>query len=317
MTTDISPPFAAAHSVGDPLTTSIPSYPHLPLQSSVVSSYLLDAVSVSRLNELYRYLWTAGRPHHIRPLHTQLLLQRRLLITENPGMHLVWRGDRIYLKPLPVALLSYEFWQRFICPRFNKDGTPSSDGVVGPYYAAAHGFLASYTELLQHPSDFNIAHSHGFLPSELSWETWCLLAADVRAVLSSPTLSFTQEPRWEYGELRLGRLNLIYKFTLRGFSYFYVHTEYGAFLGENFRLLLLIFAYAGVVLASMQIVMAYSDAPGWVVQFSYRFAVIAATFVFVAASGGIGLLIYLFIWHWRATMRELKKVGGKKSKGAA
>ena len=317
MTTANSPPFASAHSIGDPLTTSIPSYPHLHLQPSVVSSYLSEAVSVSRLNELYPHLWTAGRPHHVRPLHAQLLLQRRLIITENAGMHLIWRGDCMYLKPLPAALLSHEFWQRFVCPHFDKDGNPSNESGVGPYYAAAYGFLASYTKLVQHPSDFNIALSHGLLPSDLSWEAWCLLSADVRAVLSSPTLRFTPEPRWEYGELRLGRLNLIYKLTLRGFSYFYVYTEYGAYLGANFRLLLLIFAYAGVVLASMQIVMSYSDAPGWVVEFSYRFAVIAAAFVFVAASGGVGLLIYLFVWHWRATVRELRRVGGKKSKGAA
>ena len=311
MATIQKPPFKLEHSFTEsssPQADSIPSYPHLPLQPDTVSDYLFATVSVDRLNELRPYLWLTGRPGHIRPLHKQLILQRRIFITEDPALHLVWRGDALYLQPLPPALLSHSFWRTFICPNITKQSTPSG---YGPYFAAASGLLASYTALVQYPSDFRIALAHNLLPTSLTWEQWCLLAADVRTAVSSP--GFPTEPRWEYGELRLARLNLIYKLTLRGFSYFYVYTEYGAYLGENFRLLLLAFAYCSIVLAAMQIIVAYDTAPVWVIDFSYRFAVLAAGFVFTAACAGGGLLVYLVSWHYVATLRALRKTEPKKT----
>src|SRR6266536_1407362 len=119
-----NPPFSKSLEWG--LQTGSPSefpeYPHLKLTSSTAVDFLRAEINVSRLNNIYKHLWIAGRKGHIRPLHKQLMLRREIVITENPTMHLVWFENAIFMKPLPNALLSWEFWQRFICVTVKQEG---------------------------------------------------------------------------------------------------------------------------------------------------------------------------------------------------
>ena len=62
----------------------------------------------------------------------------------------------------------------------------------------------------------------------------------------------------------------------------------------------------------MQVIVAYDAAPGWALDVSYRFAVLAAAFVVTVTCMGAGLLVYLFAYHYVATVRAGKEAGRKK-----
>ena len=47
---------------------------------------------------------------NILPLHRQLDKGRRIVITEDLRLHLVWNSDRTFVKPLLRYLLSYTLW---------------------------------------------------------------------------------------------------------------------------------------------------------------------------------------------------------------
>jgi hypothetical protein len=207
------------------------------------------------------------------------------------------------MKPIPVALLSWEFWRRFICVSVKQEG-----GTVkqerGAFYAAACGFLLSYTVLITHPSDYRLAVSHHLIP-DMGWKNWCLLSHDIRT--SFLDSNFPTERRWEYGELRLSRLNWIYKLTLRGYSYSYMFTEYRTYFSKNFQLLLLAFAYCSVVLAAMQVVMTSSEPGVWLADLCFKFSVLIILFVFAVVCAIVGLFVSLFVYHLLLTLAFKRK----------
>ena len=198
--------------------------------------YLATNLDVSRLNNIFSHLWFAGRPGYIRPLHRQRLVQRSIIITEQTDLHLVWHNQQIYIKPLPAFLLCHAFYSRHICNL--------------PLYGDACGLLQSYMKLVRHESDFRIAFELGLLPEGISWPSWSAFAAQIQPVAVSK--------RYEYGELRLFRLNLIYRFCLGHWirGYHLLHTNFNSFFGRNFTWPLVTFAYVTTVLNAMQVVLA-------------------------------------------------------------
>jgi hypothetical protein len=57
-----------------------------------------------RLDEIKEYLWLAGLPSCARALHRQRLLDREILITEDPNEQLVWHKTRIFVKPPDILV---------------------------------------------------------------------------------------------------------------------------------------------------------------------------------------------------------------------
>jgi len=112
-----------------------------------------------KLDKIYKHLWLAGLPRPARSLHRQKLLQRKILITENPDEHLVWHESRIFVKLNPELLLSYECWTKDLC-------------VDDDLHESACGLLLLYTWLVCHKSDFHIAKELGLLPEEVEWSGW-------------------------------------------------------------------------------------------------------------------------------------------------
>jgi hypothetical protein len=203
-------------------------------------------LNVSRLNMIHKHLWMAGLPVCARTLHHQIMIGRDILVTERADVHLVWRGNCIYLKPLPGYLMDYNIWKDILC----QDRALYEDG---------NGFLLSYMWLVCHKSDLKIAHEKGLIPSELSWESWVGFSRAVLSKLHHETLQDVS-PRYLYGELRLPRLNLIYRFCskttnptilIRGYQYSY--HQYSTFVQRNFAWLLTAVVYITVVLTAMQV----------------------------------------------------------------
>ncbi|KAJ8109396.1 hypothetical protein OPT61_g7492 [Boeremia exigua] len=213
---------------------------------SDTQAYLQSDLQTPQLNDIHHLLWLAGLPNAARPLHRQKLLGRSILISEDPNEHLVWFENEIYIKPLPDYLFEYDFWASSIC----------ADNELR---LAASGLLLSYAWLVQHKSDLAIAQDVGLLPKELDWSAWTQFLDTFLNNINLQTLEHVSK-RYHYGELRLTRLNTIYRFappkyTLHSLvrGYRNKSTWYQAFFTRHFRWMLAVFAIFSVVLSALQV----------------------------------------------------------------
>jgi hypothetical protein len=211
-----------------------------------VKEYIAGELDVSRLNVIYKHLWYAGLKRTARPLHHQALIGRTIVITEQADLHLTWQGSRIFIKPLPNFLLCYTVWQNHLC----RDSTLLKD---------ARGLLLSYVWLIRHESDFKIALDKGLVSPVITWEKWVTISGGVVRDNNCHSLSGIN-PRYQYGELRLARLNDIYRLCsktrnktnfIRGYLYGYY--EYSTFFQRNTSWLVASVVYIALVLTAMQV----------------------------------------------------------------
>ncbi|KAI1371117.1 hypothetical protein F4677DRAFT_318565 [Hypoxylon crocopeplum] len=249
----LRPPFSPDQSLVELSTITHPAAirsafatPVLPSQDWDV--YLTNELSTSRLSRLHKYLWLVGLPVPARPLHRQRLMNRAIVVTERAGEHLVWHEHRIFVKPLPAFLLCYAFWETYLCGNRNL-------------HASACGLLLSYIWLVAHPSDFAIAAAEGLLPPGVDWERWTAFACELLGALDLETMADV-DPRYQYGELRLSRLDMLMRWPLvpelwspRNLvdGYLSSSTWYTAFFERHFGWLLVGFAYVSVVLSALQV----------------------------------------------------------------
>jgi hypothetical protein len=257
---------------------------------------------VSRLDEMVdRGLWLAGRIRNLRPLHRQKMLERKLVVTEQMDLHLLWYRQVIFIKPLPAWLLDGDF----ITQHLSKDIALTR---------VANGFLATYACLVVHRSDFHIAKEAHLLPENLEWNDWRRLTPKLADLLNGiATGQKDCSPRFYFGELRLSRVNMIYryhpayrlKYFLRGY---YDQTQtYQSFLRRNFAWLIAVFAYIGIVLTAMQVGLgtlnlqtnrAFNNA-------SYGFTVFAILLPLLALFLGLIISLCLTIYNIRLTKQHL------------
>src|SRR2546421_3655079 len=128
------------------------------LPQTDLDTFIQSELDVSRLDEIQDRLWLAGRLQNIRPLHRQQLLGRKVLVSEQADLHLLWMDDKIFIKPLPAGLLDHDFFRKHVC--------------TSPALPAAMGFLGSYIRLVSYETDFVIAQELHLLPPELDWKGW-------------------------------------------------------------------------------------------------------------------------------------------------
>lgn len=212
-----------------------------------------------------------------RPLHLQRIKMRETFVTEQMDLHLVWYSKRIYIKPIPRFLLDPRFWEEHLCGN-------------AQLYQCAMGFLLSYAALIEHESDYRIAKESNLLPEEVTWSQWVLL---VHQLLNCRNLT-TINKRYVYGELRLGRLNLIYRLRkgmIRG--YLSSCTTYGDFVRDNLNSLISLFAYTTIVLSAMQVGLgtSYLQENRAFQRASYVFSI----FSIVAPLSSIGVVVVVLI----------------------
>ncbi|KAG4435123.1 hypothetical protein IFR05_009388 [Cadophora sp. M221] len=251
-------------------------------------AYYTRELRTERLDEIKTYLWLAGLPSCARALHRQQLVGREILITEDPNEHLVWHETRIFVKPLPTFLFNLDCWTQKICK-------------TKQLYEAACGFLLSYAWLVRHESDLRIAHEKGLLPGFIDWATWTDFIDEVLEHIDLQSLRGVS-PRYQYGELRLSRLNKIYRiirFSWRDFirGYMTASTWYQDFFARNFAWLLAVFAAISVALSAMQVVVAIARGGRAFEDASYGFSVAS---LFLAAGTAFAVLFIwaiLFVYH--------------------
>ncbi|KAI1147079.1 hypothetical protein F4825DRAFT_465999 [Nemania diffusa] len=254
-----------------------------------MKAYLNADLMPTRLDDIYKHLHYAGAPRFARPLHRQIVIGREIIITETISEHLVWqqsRNPKIFLKPLKAYLLDYRFWGEHLC----------SDIEL---HKSACGFLLSYVWLMSWESDFQIAKKAKLIPADLDWDTWAKFVLSFTSTINMESLHQVAR-RYQYGELRLSRLNRIYRYTpsvfsLRNFfrGFMEPSTWYREVFRTNFGWILAVFAIMSVVLSGMQVAL-MTDQLSHDSNFhraSYGFAV----FSLVALAACLGAIITCWV----------------------
>lgn len=193
---------------------------------------------------------------HISPLHQQAAQSRQIIANENPGLHLIFHYDRIFIKPTPAYFLSASFWT-FLR---NADQT---------IYRAAIGFVRSYNYHIRYELDYDIACEKKLIPcdSEGQRDTDSKLLVQGLHVESYPTYAefcrFIKQfhrvsnagvsRRYHYGELRLQRLDLL-AFLRKGMlAYFHLTRGWSVYIHSFLAPIILILGEASVILSAMQV----------------------------------------------------------------
>ncbi|MCJ1242744.1 hypothetical protein MMC14_010753 [Varicellaria rhodocarpa] len=243
----------------------IPGEPSVHLVIADVHEYLLRELNTPMLEELYPRLWYVARKSgdSIDPLHRQASRGRSITPSEDPKLHVVWHPSRVYLKPLPVCLLNYHFWTKFLPSGELKisatKSRPSSEKgtTISPRFdrTVALGFVRSYAFLIRHQSDFWLAREHHLIPEDCSWIQWSQFIVHFREIRDYEVAN-----RYHYGQLRLSRLHWatrLFRPRSRTTAWFYEIPLWSisSYLYELTAPLLFIFATLSLNLASMQVVL--------------------------------------------------------------
>ncbi|RAH49346.1 uncharacterized protein BO95DRAFT_439614 [Aspergillus brunneoviolaceus CBS 621.78] len=160
--------------------------------------------------------------------------------------------SRIFLKPVPRYLLDDQFWDRHIRHE--------------ALHSAASGSLLSYTWLISHPSDLQIAHELKLIPATVRWQAWTVFVEDLLSHVDFKGYANVNK-RYRYGELRLFRLSTIYRLThlslesLLG-GYLSMYDQYAVFFREKLAWSLVAFLYVSTLLAAFQLCLATDQFQG-------------------------------------------------------
>ncbi|KAM0273968.1 hypothetical protein ACHAQH_008088, partial [Verticillium albo-atrum] len=155
--------------------------------------------------------------------------------------------------------------------------------------------------------DLHIAKQAFLIPDGIDWLSWSQLVKEL--FLSTPRRQGLIDPRFQYGELRLSRLNkihCIWKTPFRG--YVPIWDQCGSFFSDNLAWIASSIVYVAVALTAMQVGLAteklqvddrFQLACYWFTILSLVGPLVAATLIFVA-------FLYLFINNIGATLRHRK-----------
>lgn len=235
----------------DPISPTIPCQPCVNSCPSAVTEFLQLELDTPILDELFPHLWlvAAQMSQRVDALHVQRIKGRRVVITEDPKLHLIWHSDVIYIKPIPECLLNYGFWTRYLC-----SATEGGAEEVSRLREAALGFLRTYALLIRHPSDLGLAIESHLIPEYIEWPRFARFIRPFRRLHDDHVSS-----RYQYGQLRLTRLNWAIRVFHPSSSQqrWYYHEMYwntGAYIERFFAPLLFIFGSLTIILTAMQVV---------------------------------------------------------------
>jgi ABC-type dipeptide/oligopeptide/nickel transport system permease component len=150
------------------------------------------------------------------------------------------------------------------------------------------------------------------LPKGVKWEQWRSWVAQI--IANCPYENVNQ--RFWYGELRLGRLNKIYRWRkghlLRGYSRVGAPSVYTELLSENFATLAVALGYIVIVLTAMQVGLAtnHLQQNAAFQGASWIFTVISVMAPLVTVAAILIFFLVIFIANWVATMLYEEKRSG-------
>jgi hypothetical protein len=280
-------------------------------QANELPSFLHEEFNTKVINELADWLPFVARrsPKNIDALHMQLIKGRKILVAEKADLHLVWWNNIIFIKPVPPYLCNWTFWSQYLCRDANAADGGDQDAASNACYhphnsppdkwcpaAAATGFLRTYAYLIRHPSDFYVAVANGLLPPDVEYAAFARFITRFRNVPNSRVAL-----RYEYGQLRLTRLNWAVRLVRpksAGGAWHYqeMYWQTGQYLREFTTPLMFVFGSVAVVLSAMQVVVTIPDpslvmdVSGWR-TFAYASQVASVMVIFVVLLIWIALVV--------------------------
>jgi len=249
---------SANATLSDPLNVpTLPGHPQIKLKDRFgLASFLESEFCSADLDAMAPHLWVMSTQSsaNIEALHRQRVKGREIIVAEEPGLHLVWLYNRIFIKPIPKYLLSHGFWEIYLC----SNASPLGDRRH-TIRRAALGFLRTYVYLIQHESDFCIAQSDELrlVPKVVTWPEFCAFASEFKSIKESEV-----SLRYTYGELRLTRLNLYIKLFLGKRRFFHIQSQYSEYFARFYGPLLFLFGVLSIILSAMQVEMAVEQLRG-------------------------------------------------------
>lgn len=202
---------------------------------------------MTKINKMQKHLYLTGQKRDCSALHMHKTLDRHIIAVEDCRLHLMWQNRTIYIKTCPSFLLDYDMWMQHLV----------KDSVI---FRNALGFLRSYVSLVRRESDMLIARGNGLLPPNLDWQQWLNLSRSFLRHIGS-LWDAKHQDRWTYGELRLGRLNMINRFCFcsdrepgqlhRGL--FNQYRDYGSNFRRHFSWIAASSIYSILVLTALQV----------------------------------------------------------------
>ncbi len=271
--------------------------------------YLRDCHLTEHLDDLLpymRYIFVQTPSwRHVMPLHHQQAHAREIMVNENPGLHLVWYYEKIFIKPIPAYFYSRAFWEYL----------EEADNDV---FRAAVGFVRTYYFLIQYQIDFEDACMHRLIPRKPdgnfpTYEEFCAFIRPFTLVDDNHV-----NRRFHYGELRLTRINRTALLFRGRLAYFHIYPQWGSFLKHLIAPIITVFAVCSVVLNSMQVGLAALDMgdghddTGWPafisvsLYFPVAVIVLLASFMFFALVG-VSIKGVMDLVHGNTVRRRKKK----------
>ena len=266
----------------------------LALPCDQFDSFLDSDLSVARIEDILPHLWLVGRPYLPRALNIQNVLNRAIVPTTEPSLHLVWTSGRIFVKALPAYVLSPHFYDHYLRP--------------SNCHPLALGLLHSYLALIPTELDFELARQANLLPSSLDWTTWRDLTRRVLEDYPDNTIYASLPRRYVYGELRLGRLNKIYRCLygdwLHGYSNLTSTTRYVDFFSKNLGAFAALTIYMAVVLSAMSVGLATDSLQSEKAfqRACYGFAVFAIISPMAIVASVVAVAMVMFLANWSRTV---------------
>ena len=323
----------------DGSSTSLPGQPRVALTESMdLKHYLAEENSTTELDTLAPKLWLVSttiqsndssriigeikvstpRYWHISPLHHQVVRGRKIIVIENPQLHLVWYYDRIYIKPIPRYLLSHAFWEFLTTQPVELR-------------RAITGFVRTYSYLIRYKCDFRLAtsdeHQLVLIPKDdgsitadgSDHITFERFARFIAAFQKLPDDSVS--PRYRYGELRLSRLNMCARIFLRKLTFHHIDAQWGAYLGRFLAPILSVFAVLSVALSAMQVELGVQGSlqdslPKWT-NFAYVsrwfscLVLVIIVIIVIFFSLMVAFMVLHDIWFARSVLRQRRQAPAK------
>lgn len=278
--------------------------------SMALMSAELETPVLDELNEYLHFI--APRDYRrVHPLHEHLIRKRQIVVTENPGLHLIWHYNTIFVKPIPPFLLNFTMWRRCLLPpveTVDESTQQSSYPISYPICAlqspckSALGFLRTYELLVRHPSDFNIAQTMNLIPQNISYFEF---RAFIGPFHSLPHSAVAQ--RYHFGQMRLTRLNWAVRllqprmvrtggWLANRLYYQELSTQSSDYILGLVAPVLFIFGLLSVMLSAMQVMLTAFGMPNahnMIVQVSSGFSI--AIIIFCIMLGGVIMMVLLVL----------------------
>ncbi|KAK2033118.1 hypothetical protein LX32DRAFT_635545 [Colletotrichum zoysiae] len=254
-----TPPFEVDHQllpglgVAGDTAHHVPGHPRVRLDDQEkVRHFLTTEFCNDDLDAVADKLWWMSKQdsRNISSLHRQIVKRRTIVVTEEPKLHLVWINDRIFIKPLPRYVGSHAFWRDYL------GAEPGSKGNEDRIRRAALGFIRTYYYLIKYESDFRIAQdpSLSLIPADITWTQFCNFTSRLADIQDREV-----SQRYNYGEIRLTRLNFYAPLLLRKSHFQRVEYQYGPYLARFYVPILFVMGVVSVVLSGLQVIISVDE----------------------------------------------------------